>query len=337
MGKKRAEAVAGSGSPYDQASRFLLRLDAAALLLWLLRTTAEKVKFVGWLDTRQVRWPGQPERICDTVASLADRTDGDRPWALVVECQVEPDAEMFGRLLEYEGGVWRAIRPSRLRGDRYCVGAIVINLTGTGQTSQTMRLADTGALTGLGVVERNMEEMSAEEVLAGVAAKRVPRLVLAWLPLMQNGGAATTIQRWLELAREETDKEKRTGLGLAAVFAEKTAWAEDWKQALKGWDVMESKIVKEWTAQARAEGEAKGKTEGLREGEAKGLREGEAKGKVEGTAGALLRVLEARFKAVPKDLRTAIEAVADVARLLNCIDQAGQSRTLRQFRQKAGL
>src|SRR5947209_8740721 len=99
MGRARAKRAPQQGNVFDQASRFLLRLDALALLLWLLRTTADKVAFAGWLDTRQVPWPGQADRICDTVASLLDRTDGDRPWAVVAEFQVEPDPEMFGRLL----------------------------------------------------------------------------------------------------------------------------------------------------------------------------------------------------------------------------------------------
>jgi hypothetical protein len=96
---------------------------------------------------------------------------------------------------------------------------------------------------------------------------------------------------------------------MAVLFAEKAGHGAAWREALKGWDVMESQIVKEWTAQARAEGAAL----------------------------ALLRMLERRFKTVPDDLRTAIEAVADAARLVDCIDHVQQSRTLRQFRQKAGL
>src|SRR5207247_752149 len=150
-----------------------------------------------------------------------DRTDGDRPWAVVTEFQVEPDPEMFGRLLEYGGAGRRGLRPSPLPGGRFCIGAIVGQLAGNGRASQAMRLARTRARTELGVVERNVHELLAEDVVAGVAEGRVPRLALVWLPLMQNGGEAGIIQRWLELARAEPDKEKRNGLGLATVFAEK--------------------------------------------------------------------------------------------------------------------
>ena len=68
-------------------------------------------------------------------------------------------------------------------------------------------------------------------------------------------------------------------------------------------------VVKEWTAQARAES------------------------KVE----ALLQVLERRFKKIPDDLRTTIVAVRELERLTSWIDLAFASRTLRAFRNKAGI
>jgi hypothetical protein len=306
---------------YDQASRFLLRLGAEALLLWLLGATRAEVRFVDWLDTRSVPWPGQPDRICDTVAWLSDRADGDRPWALVAESQVQPDPDMFGRLLQYLGAVRVDLRPGRSRGDRFHVGAVVINLTGQGQTGQSMRLGRTRVLTELGVAERDLAGLSAEELLRDVEARRAPRLVLAWLPLMQNGGEPAIIRRWLDVAGQEADKKMREALGLALVFAERAGCGAAWREALRGWDVMESQIVKEWTAQARAEGLALGKAEGLREGEAK----------------ALLRVLQRRFKAVPDDLRAAVEAVQEAERLAAWLDLALEARSLRQFRTRAGL
>jgi len=42
---------------------------------------------------------------------------------------------MFGRLMEYGGAVRRGLRPSPLPGDRFLHRAIVVNLTGKGQTS----------------------------------------------------------------------------------------------------------------------------------------------------------------------------------------------------------
>jgi hypothetical protein len=317
MSRVRPKGGVRGGNVYDQASRFLLRLGAQAWLLWLLGAKPEEVGFVCWLDTRALPWPGQPDRTCDTVAWLSDHSDGDRPRALVAESQVQPDPEMFGRLSQYLGAVRVDLRPGRSRGDRFHVGAVVVNLTGKGQVGQTMRLGRTRVSTELGVAEWNLGELDAGEVLAEVAAGRAPRLVLAWLPLMRNGSELAIIQRWLELARQETDKEKREALGLALVFAEKAGCGAAWREALKGWDVMESQVVREWTAQARAEGEAKGKAEGKAE--------------------ALLQVLQRRFKAVPDDLRSAIQAVQGPDRLTAWIDLAFESRSLRQFRHKAGL
>jgi hypothetical protein len=119
------------------------------------------------------------------------------------------------------------------------------------------------------------------------------------------------------LASQETDKKKREALGLAQIFAERAGCGDAWREALKGWDVVESQIVKEWTDRAFAEGKA----EGVSEGEAK----------------ALLRMLQRRFKKVPDDLRSAIEAVKDAERLTAWIDLAFDARSLSQFRTKAGL
>ncbi len=41
----------------------------------------------GWLDTRTVPVPGEPDRTCDTVADLAAATEAILRWALVTEIQ----------------------------------------------------------------------------------------------------------------------------------------------------------------------------------------------------------------------------------------------------------
>src|SRR5262249_1502144 len=157
--------------------------------------------------------------------------------------QADPDPEMFGRLLEYLGAAWRKLRPSPQRGDRFCVGAVVVNLTGRGNCSQRMRLCKSRVLTELGVAEWNLAEEPADHRLRLVKAGKAPRLALAWLPLMQNGGEVGMIRRWLAQAQQEEDPQKRQALGLALVFAEKAGCGSAWQEALKGWDVTESQIV----------------------------------------------------------------------------------------------
>jgi hypothetical protein len=114
---------------YDQASRYTSKLDAGGLLAWLLREEPANLRFRSWLDTRTLPFPGDPERTCDTVAWLGD-ADPAIQWAIPVEFCIEPDGTLFGRLLVYLGQLWLEIRPTDAGGERFAVGAIVVNLTG---------------------------------------------------------------------------------------------------------------------------------------------------------------------------------------------------------------
>jgi hypothetical protein len=216
---------------------------------------------------------------------------------------------MFGRLLVYLGGVWLQCRPSDLPGDRFCVGAVVVNLTGTGQSSRQMRLGRSRLLTRLGVEERNLSGESAQRLLRQVRMGRAPRLALVFVPLMQGGGEEGIIRTWLELARQETDQQKRQALGLVLVLAERAGCGEQWRTALEGFDVTESPIVREWTAQARAQGNVE----------------------------MLLEVLKGKFGALPGDLDAAIRQTTDLPSLLRWGGIAGKARTLQAFRQQAAL
>jgi len=111
----------------------LLRLFAAPLLAWLLRIPLRYLDFVGWLDTRGIPWPGQADRICDTVAHLRDPEAGGFPWPVPEEFQLDPDPVQLGRGLGYLGSVWESCKPTEHRGDRFHVGLVVDNLRGRGQ------------------------------------------------------------------------------------------------------------------------------------------------------------------------------------------------------------
>ncbi len=305
-----------STNPFDQACRYLAKLDPVAFLAWLLRIAATQFAFRRWLDTRLLRFPGEPDRTCDTVAFLEDRLCGHVPWALVIEFQIEPDALMFGRLLGYFGPLWLELKPNDERGDRFQLGAVVVNLTGRGQASRAMDWPEVGLHTGVTVVERNLSEQRADTTLAAIAGGTAPAVALPLIPLMQGGAEPATIAKWLELAGAQPDGRRRGDYGgLALVFAEAAGCWDAWKDALKEWNVIQSKQVNEWQEQARKEGLDVGRAQMASE--------------------MLLRFLTTKFGEVPEAVRKSIQAIGNTDRLSDMLLRAAQSTTIEEWRQSA--
>jgi hypothetical protein len=295
-------------NPFDQASRYLAKLDPPAFLGWLLRLTPAQLVFRRWLDTRLLRFPGEPERTCDTVAFLEDPAAGHVPWAVVVEFQIEPDPLMFGRLLGYLGPLWLEQKPSPERGDRFHVGAILVNLTGRGQAGRTLAWPQSGLLTQLQVVECNLAGYDAAAVLQEIAAGPSPAVLLPLIPLMHGGGESGILAVWQQLAGQEPDARRRGDYGgLALVFAEAAGCWELWKAALKEWNVVQSQQVLEWQAAAKAEG------------------------KTEGMAEAVLEVLEARLGPLPAELPGRLRSLRDPVLLKRLLVSAVRCPTLDEF------
>jgi hypothetical protein len=303
---------------FDQASRYAAKLDAVGFLAWLLREDPVEVRFRLWLDTRTLPFPGDPERTCDTVAWLSD-PDPAVEWALPVEFCLEPDGELPGRLLVYRGQLWLEKRPTDAGGERFAVGAAVVNLTGRGHTSRTMSLRHTGVRTHLGVEERNLCDENAAALLDSIAAGRAAHCLLPWIPLMHGGDEPSIIQRWIELASQEADSRRRGDYGgLALVFAEAAKRSPTWKDALKEWNVIESQQVLEWMAMGEARGEARGE--------------------IKGEITSLLQVLATLFPpGAPADLEAAIRASTDQDQLRNWLVLAVKANSIDAFRQAAGL
>src|SRR3954447_4975390 len=95
---------------YDQAARFAAKGDPAAFLRWLVPGLPPGLEFRGWLDARTLPFPGEPDRVCDTVAELFDPSEPSTRWALATEFQSEPDPDMLDRLLEYLARLRRELR-----------------------------------------------------------------------------------------------------------------------------------------------------------------------------------------------------------------------------------
>ena len=304
-------------NPFDKAARYTVRLDPPGFLAWVLGTPAD-LGYRGWLGTRSVPFPGDPDRTGDTVARLDDPAANQTPWAVAIEFQVEPDPLMFGRLMIYLGNLWLGVKPDPERGSRFHVGAVVVNLTGTGYAACRMDWPATGLTTYLGVVERNLARENADDLLTGIEAGRLSRGLLPWVPLMTGGGDTTILDRWKSAAEAEPDSRSRSEYAvLVTVFAEKTGLDIVWAKALEGWNVTESKVVNGWIAKGEAKGEIKGRAEGL--------------------ASAVVAVLESRFQSVPADLNAGIRGTTDLATLQAWVPVAATAPTLADFRRDAGV
>lgn len=173
---------------FDQAARLLAKSDPTEVLAWTLGLPSNQFRFVRWLDTRSLPFPGTADRVNDLVAHLETTHPPGQPWLIALEMQSEPDLRMFGRLLEYLGRLWQAEKPSPERGDRFCLGAGVVNLSGVGRASRDFEWPPTGPRTCLRVMERNVGREAAGDTLAAVATGAIGRMLLPLVPLMHGGG-----------------------------------------------------------------------------------------------------------------------------------------------------
>jgi hypothetical protein len=296
----------------DQAARFAAKLDPAGFFRWLTPGLDATLSFAGWLDTRTLPFPGDPERTCDSVAHLTDAAKSETAWALVVEFQAEPDPDMLGRLLEYVSRLYRELGSGSDRRSRYKVAAALLNLTGPAQPDTLdMRLPDlSGPGLWLQVVQRTMREEDAAHTLEAVAHGRWSRCQLPWIPLMHGAAEIAIINHWKELANAEPDMRRRSDYaGLALVFASLAGCFSEWKRALEGWNMRTSEVIDGWRAEGRAEG------------------------LVQARRADVLRLLQLRFKVpIPADLAAEIGALNDPDELTRWLDSAAIAGSLEAFR-----
>jgi hypothetical protein len=201
---------------YDEAARYLLQRAGAGPIGWLLRLGPQQVRFDGWLPT-QLTLPGVKQRLCDGIARLADLERGGAPAAALVEVQTRPDGTMPGRLLLAGGLCLLLLKPTPLPGDRYELAALVVNLTGKGNSARRMALGATQWT--LVPCELDVETLDAGAVLDEIAAGEAPRELLALIPLMKGGGEGGMIARWLAAAGSDGDAGRRGDYSLALVFS----------------------------------------------------------------------------------------------------------------------
>jgi hypothetical protein len=307
---------------YDEAARYLLGRAGAGVFAWLLRLGPDRVRFDGWIQN-QLTVPGVKQRLCDGIARLADLDRGGVPFAALVEIQTRPDATMPGRLLLAGGLCLLTLKPTPLPGDRYELAAVVVNLTGEGDAARRMALGATQWT--LVPCEWNVEPLDAGTLLDEIAAGRVPREVLALIPLMKRGSEDAIIARWLAVAASDGDASRRGDYSLALVFSEAVKSRHKWEIALKGFNMIESPLVREWKDAARNEGRIEGKLEGRIEGQ------------IVAKADSVVRVVNGKFKVVAPEVVTGIRACQDLEQLDRWLDVALTVETIDEFRKQTGL
>ncbi len=257
---------------WDQAGRFTVRLDPPVFFEWTLNLPRAEPWFRGWLDTRAVVLPGEEDRVRDTVARIADMDQNETPWAVVVEIQSSTDAEMLGRMNEYEGLLYREEKPDQESGSRYRVGGLVLNLVGRQNEIPQEQLSRTLVKSLQSPAVLNLIEQDADATLGKIETDELGLAVLPWVPLTQGGGREDIIDRWKALGMKEPDRLRRAHYGaLALLFAEKAGCLDPWKKAMEGWNVEESVVVNEWIKQGEEKGEKKGEQIGLKKGIAETL------------------------------------------------------------------
>ncbi|HBI46404.1 MAG TPA: hypothetical protein DDY78_26665 [Planctomycetales bacterium] len=300
---------------FDQASHYAVKLNPAGFFAWRVPRFAAHFVFLGWLDVSTIAFPGEPDRVCDTVAEFKAR-DGGLRRLMDVECQTEPDGDILERLGEYGLRLRREKRHGPGQGGKYQVVSLLLNLTGPVQLAELdLREVDLdGDGLHLRVTQGTLREEDAAATLARIASGEWKRCVLPWLPLMRGGENGDIIEEWKRLAQTEPDDRRRSDYaGLALVFADLAGRRAVWKEALEGWNMKVSQQVLEWQAEARQEG--------LMEGEI-----GQARAK-------LMRVLEVRFgSSMPKDLASEIAAQHDRDILDRWFDVAISGADLDAFR-----
>jgi hypothetical protein len=269
-------------------------------------------KFVRWQDTRTVPFPGEPDRVCDTVAEFAHPTEPRRRCLVDVEVQADPDADMLERLGEYAFRLRRELRHGPGDADKYAVLGVVLNLTGAEQPSHLDMTVPEWSDAGqwLKVAQGTLSTENARATLARIAAGELEPWVLPWLPLLRGAAEAANMAEWMRLAAQEPDRRSRSDFGaLAVVFAELAGTASIWRKALKGWNMRESPQVLEWQAEARTEAS------------------------LEKAAKYLRQALQLRFGVpVPEDLDGQIAAIKKEAELDRWFDASLTAPSLDAFR-----
>jgi hypothetical protein len=300
---------------FDQAARYLVKRAPLAFYRWVIPDLLGAWTFRRFVDTSTLAFPGEPDRVCDTVAEFT-RIGNRRQRCLVdAEMQAEPHPDMLERLGEYTYRLRRELRHGAGQRGKYAVLTILFNLTGAPQVADLdITFAEVHAGAALGVVLRTLRDEDAAATLRRIERGELERPVLPWVALMRGAGQRGIIQEWRRLALQEPDSRWRSELGaLALVFAELAKRQAIWKSVLGEWSMKQSQVVLEWQAEARQEAT------------------------VETRRADLVNTLQWRFGLpLPEDLTAALAASTDADELLHWLEVAVTATSLLDFRNAVG-
>lgn len=240
----------------DQAARYGAQADPEAVVGRVLRTANASLRFRGWVDTRMTPRPGHRDSTADRVAELANDAAPEEPWLLIFEFQSQHDPDKLDVTLAEAAQLRVEARHGAERRHKYNVLVSLVYLRGTCPESVLDMTLPGGWGTRHAPLVWNVEEDSALETLDGLASGALSWGLLFWVPLMRGSDDPAVLTRWREqAARVENVRVRADLLRIALVFAELAGRLAAWSDAMKEWNMIESQLVWEWTADARRETE----------------------------------------------------------------------------------
>jgi hypothetical protein len=112
---------------YDQAGRYVIKSRPSAFFTWRAPQLWLSWRFLRLQDTRTLPFPGEPDRICDTVAEFEQRSGPQRRCLVDVEVQAKPDPDLLERLGEYAFPLRRELGYGHGGPVKYPVLCLVLN------------------------------------------------------------------------------------------------------------------------------------------------------------------------------------------------------------------
>ncbi len=245
---------------YDSMGKSLIKLEPKAVLQWLTKMPADEFEFHGWADPTYQNPTGEHDLASDLVADIELLKEIGPPWVWGVELQATAEADMDLRVDEYRIKIKRFYRRGLNRGDRPSVGAILVNFRGKSVPMPPDTCAGANMHHDFTFPIINLEELNADTVLQEIAVGTAPLAILGWIPLMKGGNTPSIIQKWLDIANAIPDDNyvKRELASMVKVFADAVDQGEAWREPLKGWNIMTSKIMAGWVDEGRVEGRVEG-------------------------------------------------------------------------------